>query len=186
MSEWGWNAETIELLWALTKFADKKTYALRNLYLRYAAANDTQGLYRVLLRLSESDSSDLDAKNNLAQISLLLNAEPAYGRKLAEEVYQQNSSNALYATTYAYALYSRGDLSGAMKVMRSLTEEQLQEPAVSAYYGIFLAASGEMEKARHYLALGEKARLLPEEKALLDQAKRRVKSSETTVSSAGS
>ena len=183
VSDWGWNAETIELLWALTKFSEKKTDALRNLYLRYAAANDTQGLYRVLLRISESDSSDFDAKNNLAQISLLLHAEPAYARKLAEEVYHQNSSNALYATTYAYALYSRGDSSGAVKVMQSLTEEQLQEPAVSAYYGIFLAASGEKEKARHYLALGEKARLLPEEKALLDQAKRRVKSSETTVSS---
>ncbi len=183
VSDWGWDAETIELLWALTKFAEKKTDALRNLYLRYAAANDTQGLYRVLLRMSESDSSDLDAKNNLAQISLLLNAEPAYGRKLAEEVYRQDSSNALYATTYAYALYSKGDLSGAMKVMQNLTEEQLQQPAVSAYYGIFLAASGQGEKARRYLERGEKARLLPEEKALLDQAKRRVKSSETTVSS---
>jgi Tfp pilus assembly protein PilF len=183
VSDWGWDAETIELLWALTKFAEKKTDALRNLYLRYAAANDTQGLYRVLLRMSESDSSDLDAKNNLAQVSLLLNAEPAYGRKLAEEVYRQKSSNALYATTYAYALYSKGDLSGAMKVMQNLTEEQLQQPAVSAYYGIFLAASGQWEKARPYLERGEKARLLPEEKALLDQAKRRVKSSETTGSS---
>ena len=185
VSDWGWDDETIELLWALTKFADKKTDALRNLYLRYAAANDTQGLYRVLLRMSESDATDLDVKNNLAQISLLLNAEPAYGRKLAEEVYQQNSSNALYATTYAFALYSKGDLSGAMKVMRNLSEEQLREPAVSAYYGIFLAAGGEMEKARYYLELGEKAHLLPEEKALVDQAKRRVKfrENETSVSS---
>ena len=183
VSDWGWDAEAIELLWALTKFAEKKTDALRNLYMRYAAANDTQGLYRVLLRLRESDSSDLDAKNNLAQISLLLNAEPGYGRKLAEEVYQKNSSNALYATTYAYALYSKGDLSGAMKLMQNLTEAQLQQPAVSAYYGIFLAASGDAEKARRYLALGEKAKLLPEEKALLEQAKRRLQLREAAVSS---
>ncbi len=181
VSDWGWNDEAIELLWALTKFAEKKTDALRNLYLRYAAANDTQGLYRVLLRLCESDASDLDAKNNLAQISLLLNAEPAYGRKLAEEVYQRDSSNPLYVTTYAYALYSKGDVSGAIKVMQNLTEEKLQEPAVSAYYGIFLAASGDTEKARRYLDLGEKAKLLPEERALLDQAKRRVQLREASA-----
>ena len=183
VSAWGWDDETIDLLWALTKFPDKKTDALRNLYLRYVAANDTQGLYRVLLRMTESDASDLDAKNNLAQVSLLLNAEPAYGRKLAEEVYQQNPANPLYATTYAYALYSKGDLSGAMKVMQSLTEEQLQEPAVSAYYGIFLAASGDLDKARHYLERGEKAKLLPEEKALVDRAKRRAQFHEAAVSS---
>ena len=183
VSDWGWNAETIELLWALTKFAEKKTDALRNLYLRYAAANDTQGLYRVLLRLSESDSSDLDVKNNLAQTSLLLNAEPSYGRKLAEDVYRQKPSNPLYVTTYAYAFYSNGDLGRAMKVMQNLTEEQLEQPAVSAYYGIFLAGSGDMEKARHYLERGGKARLLPEEKALLDQAKRRLQSRDASVSS---
>ncbi len=185
VSDWGWNLETIEVLWALTKFSDKKTDALRNLYVRYSAANDTQGLYRVLLRLNESDSSDFDVKNNLAQTSLLLNAEPSYGRKLAEEVYRQNSSNALYATTYAYALYSNGDLNRAIKVMQSLTEEQLQQPAVSAYYGIFLAGTGDVGKARHYLELGEKARLLPEEKALFDQAKRRLQSREAAVSSSG-
>jgi thioredoxin-like negative regulator of GroEL len=182
VSDWGWNAEAIELLWTLTKFAEKKTDALRNLYLRYAAANDTQGLYRVLLRLSESDVSDPDTKNNLAQISLLLNAEPAHGRKLAEEVYRQDSSNPLYVTTYAYALYSKGDLSGAIKAMQDLTEGQLQQPAVSAYYGIFLAGSGDVEKARYYLEGGEKARLLPEEKALLDQAKRRLQSHAATPS----
>jgi tetratricopeptide (TPR) repeat protein len=182
-SDWGWNDEAIEVLWSLTRFAEKKTDALHRLYLRYAAANDTPGLYRVLLRLIENDSNDLVAKNNLAQISLLLNAEPAYGRKLAEEVYRHDSSNALYVTTYAYALYAKADVRGAMKVMEKLTEEQLRQPEVSAYYGIFLAGTGDLEKARAYLERGEKARLLPEEKALLDRAKRRVQMREQAVSS---
>jgi Flp pilus assembly protein TadD len=185
VSEWGWNNEAIELLWTLTRFPDKKTEALRALYLRYVAASDTQGLYRVLLRLIENDPRDLDVKNNLAQTSLLLNAEPGYGRKLAEEVYQKNSSNPLYATTYAYALYSKGDVNGALKVMSLLTPEQLNEPAVSAYYGILLAGSREIEKARPFLERADKAQLLPEEKALVDQAKRRVQSRDAVVSSGG-
>lgn len=185
MGDWNWTTEKTELLWALAKFSDKKTEALRTLYLRYTEANDTQGLYRVLLRLIESDPNDLDVKNNLAQTSLLLNAEPDYGRKLAEEVYQRTPGNPLYATTYAYSLYSKGDAVGALKVMRLLTNEQLEQPAVSAYYGILLVAAGEMEKARHFLKQGEKAQLLPEEKTLLDQAKRRLDLRENVVSSTG-
>ncbi len=185
VSDWGWNAETIELLWLLTRFPDKKTEALRALYLRYAAANNTQGLYRVLLRLAETNSGDLDVQNNLAQISLLLNAEPAYARKLAEEVYRKDSANPFYAATYAYSLYSKGDVNGALKVMANLSEAQLREPAISAYYTIFLASSENVEKASQFVNQGEKAHLLPEEKALLEQAKRRMQMKKSGSSESG-
>jgi hypothetical protein len=45
----------------------------------------------------------------------------------------------------------------------------LRDPAISAYYGICLAA-GRDERARTYLELGQKATLLPEEKALMEKA----------------
>jgi Flp pilus assembly protein TadD len=182
-AEWKWTAETTDLLWALTKFPDRKIEALRKLYSQYAESSDTQGLYRVLVRLNESDGGDLDVKNNLAQISLLLNAEPDYGRKLAEEVYRQVPANPFYATTYAYSLFARGDIKGALGVMEKLKPEQLQEPAVSAYLGIFLAGGGDAKQAREFLERGEKARLLPEERTLLEQAKRRLQSRSAVVSS---
>ncbi len=53
--------------------------------------------------------------------------------------------------------------------MTSLTEDQLSDPTVSAYYGICLAANGD-EKARAYLEFGKKANLLPQEKDLIDKA----------------
>ncbi len=185
ISDWYWTPEKTDLLWALSKFADKKTEALHTLYSQYADANDTQGLYRVLLRLIENDPNDIDVKNNLAQTSLLLNAQPDYGRKLAEEVYQKSPDNPLYATTYAYSLFSKGDNVGALKVMSLLTKEQLEQPAVSAYYGILLVGAGKMEQAQHFLEQGEKAQLLPEEKTLLDEAKRRVRLRENAASSVG-
>ena len=57
----------------------------------------------------------------------------------------------------------------AAKVMSSLTPDQLRDPAISAYYGICLAAVHD-EKARQFLTAGQQAALLPEEKKLIDKA----------------
>jgi hypothetical protein len=48
----------------------------------------------------------------------------------------------------------------------------LREPAIALYYGIILAATGDGDRAAEFLDLGQKARLLPEEKALLEKARR--------------
>jgi hypothetical protein len=78
-------------------------------------------------------------------------------------------ANAAYATTYAYSLLTKGNAKEAAQIMNTLTEEQLRDPAVSAYYGICLAALRD-EKARGFLETGQQAMLLPEEKKLVDKA----------------
>jgi predicted Zn-dependent protease len=169
--EWGWTNEAVELLWQLAKTPEKQLEALHSLYKHYAKQGNTQGLYRVLLRLVELEPADRAGRNNLAQIGLLLDADPARARKMAAELYQDEPSNATYASTHAFALYSQGDVTQALKVMSSLPVEQLQDPGVSAYYGIFLAAAGRRREAEPYLARGATASLLPEEKALVSRAK---------------
>jgi hypothetical protein len=168
-SEWKWDSETVELLWTLAKYPEKQNEALQTLYRYYAKTGDTQGLYRVLVRLSESDPSNLNIQNNLAQVSLLLNANPEESRRSAADVYRKMPSNSAYTTTYAYSLLTKGDAKGAVKIMSSLTEEQLRDPAISAYYGICFAAVHD-QRARAYLEVGQKATLLPEEKGLINKA----------------
>ena len=169
ISEWGWENETTDLLWALSKHPEKQKDAFMALYQHYAKASDTQGLYRVLVRLSELDSTNLNVQNNLAQVSLLLNANPEEARRSAADVYHKSPANPAYMTTYAYSLLTQGNAKEALRIMSSLSEEQLSDPTISAYYGIFLAATGD-EKARTYLDFGKPANLLPEEKALIDKA----------------
>ena len=168
--EWGWKNESVDLLWQLTKYPEVQFEALHTLYLQYTKAGDTQGLYRVLSRLADIDPGNLKVQNNLAQISLLLNADPERARRRAANLYRKEPSNAAYASTYAFSLYAQGDAKNALKVMSRLREDQLQEPPLAAYYGIFLGASGEKAKAREYLELGRQTQLLPEEKTLLDRA----------------
>jgi len=81
--------EMTDLLWALSKHPEKQQDAFVALYQHYAKTADTQGLYRVLVRLSELDSSNLNVQNNLAQVSLLLNANPEEARRVAAEVYHK-------------------------------------------------------------------------------------------------
>ena len=169
ISEWNWEKEMTDLLWALSKHPEKQKDAFVALYQHYAKTTDTQGLYRVLVRLVDMDSTNLNVQNNLAQVSLLLNANPEEARREAAEVYHKAPTNPAYMTTYAYSLLSQGNAKEALRIMSSLSEEQLSDPTISTYYGIFLAANGD-EKARPYLEFGKQANLLPEEKALIDKA----------------
>jgi hypothetical protein len=167
--EWNWDKEMVDLLWSLTTDPEKQRDAVETLYQYYLRNRNTQGLYRTLVRWKDLAPNDLNVQNNLAQVSLLLDADRDEAQKMAADLYHKEPTNAAYVATYAYSLLTKGDANGAAKVMNSLTPEQLRDPSVSAYYGICLAAVHD-EKARDFLATGQQAVLLPEEKKLIDKA----------------
>ncbi len=172
VEKWGWRSEAIELLWVVAKDPVRGEDALRMLYGYFAKNGDTENLYRVLLHQVELRPDDPNVENNFAQLSLLLNLNPDRGQKAAREVFEKDPKNAAYVSTYAFALYAAGDAKKALATIETLTPEQLRKPEIAAYYGIFLAAAGDQARAPEYLALGEKATLLPQEKALIEKARR--------------
>ena len=174
VAEWHWDKETDSLLWDLSKRADSQTEALRTLYKRYTQLGDASGLYRVLNRLLEIEPDDQAVQNNFAQVALLLKADLERAHKLAFDLHQQQPTNPAFATTYAFALFRQGKTAQALAVMNELTPEQISDPSVSLYYGIFLVASGDLEKARPFLQSAEKAPMFPEERQMLGEAKRKM------------
>lgn len=174
-SEWGWRKETTDLLWEMTKFPETRLEALETLYHDAIAAGDTPALYRALSSLIKLKPDDATLQNNLAQVSLLLNADLPHAQKLAVNLHQKEPLNAAYASTYAFALYIKGDTAGALRVLSKLEESQLREPSIAGYYGVFLAASGETAKAREFLQLGASAKLLPEERNMIAKAESSLK-----------
>jgi len=172
VQKWGWRDEAIELFWVAAKDPAKGDDALQALYRYYAGMGASQDLYRVLLHRREFRPEDLIIQNNLAQLSLLLNLDPEQGQRLARDLYEREPANPAYASTYAFALYTRGDMKKALQVFSSLKPEQLRQPEVASYYGVVLAAAGDQQQAEEFLALSESARLLPEERALIDKARR--------------
>jgi predicted Zn-dependent protease len=167
---WGWGREAEEVYMRLAARSETHDLALQTLYKHYADIGDTRSLYTILLRLARDKPDDITIQNNVALLSLLLNVDPNRAHKLARELYAKAPNNPACASTYAYSLYLNKAVSKALSVMNSLSEEQRREPAVAAYYGIILAASGAPASAKHYLQLGRQASLLPEEKELVAKA----------------
>jgi len=171
-SKWGWRGEAIDLLWIVAKDSAKGEQALQTLYQYFIQLGDTQNLYRVLLHLNGLRPSDRDIENNLAQVSLLLQMNMDRGQELARDVHEKDPKNPIYASTYAFALQARGETQKALKVFKDFSDAQLRDPTTALYYGLTLAAAGDNDRAAQFLELGQQASLLPEEKALLEKARR--------------
>ncbi len=169
-AKWRWENESVELLWQLAKDRGQQKGALATLNEYYTEQSDTNNLYKVSSRLLQVSPNDVAARNNFAQLSLLLGVNTDAAETMAKQLHQQSPKDPSFASTYAFALYIRGDQRGALKVMDSLSAEELRRPEIAAYYGVILAAGNERSKAPSFLELGRQAKLLPEEKALVEKA----------------
>ena len=171
-SEWKWEDESEQSLWALLERAPGNRAAIETLSQRYLQKSNTAGLRRIAVHQVKSDPADEDAQNNLAITSLLLGVEADRAMRIAKELHGKHPENAAYASTFAFALHSASRTAEGLRVLESLPSQGLEEPPIAAYYGILLAANRLPEKARHFLNIGREASLLPEEKELMARAER--------------
>jgi predicted Zn-dependent protease len=170
-ANWGWREESAELLWMLTKDAARQHAAFAALYEHYTATGQTGDLLRVATRLLELRPDDVTLMNNFAQLALLLNVDTTRAQDLAQRVFTRDPKNPIFASTCAYALFVKGKPKQALEIMNALAADDLRQPSIAAYYGIILAGTGEKERAREFLALAADAKLLPEERTLLNKAR---------------
>ena len=169
--QWKWEAEAEELLWMFVNRYPNESWAAQTLTVALYSSGRTRPLMMLFNQKVKGAPSDLEAKNNLAVTALLLQANELKPHELAREVYQQAPTNATYASTYAFSLYLQKKPSEALKVMEQLTPQQLEKPSIAGYYGLILQAAGNSTKAKPYLEAASKAKLLPEERKLFEQAK---------------
>jgi len=169
---WGWTDETTDVLWAIAGRVHAEDWPLRILLSDYAARNDTAGVYRVYQALLERHPASVELKNNVATLGLLLGRDLARSQALAREVYVAAKTNAALVSTYAFALHAQGKTAEGLKLMQSFPEAELHRPEIALYYAVMLAGSGKKNAAEPYFAAAEKGQPLPEERRLLDQARK--------------
>ncbi|MBN2505826.1 MAG: hypothetical protein JXQ71_03940 [Verrucomicrobia bacterium] len=174
---WRWHQEREDLLWLIAERFPSEGRALQALEDWYAQRGNTRGLNRLYAHLVSSSLKEVSeslkfvvAKNNLASTLLLLKQQLPRAHELARDVYQVKPDNAAFAATYAYSVHLQGNTAEGIQALETLKPEMLDVPAVAAYYGVLLAANGQADKARKYLELARKGKLLPEELALVEQA----------------
>ncbi len=169
---WQRTQDKEDLLWHIYERHPGERWTLNELGRLYQGEGNTRGLNKLFGVLAELNPKDLDAKNNLAATSMLLKLNLSKAYELAKELYAERPDNAIIASTYAFALHLRGSTPEGLAVLQKLKPESLEDPSVALYYGLLLSASGQPAQARKYLDLAQPAKLLPEEKQLLEAARR--------------
>lgn len=165
---WGWKERTEQVLWKLGPSEWCPRWVMDYLWAAAMARGDTPKLYEVSKLRLKMQPDSAATRNNHLNLALLTGQGSATTVQLAEALFKENPSNVFIASTYGFALYQEGKAKAAASIMQEFKPEQLSDPAVAQYYGIFLAAAGQTERAGEYLQLGTKAKQLPEEKSLVE------------------
>jgi hypothetical protein len=169
---WQRTEDKEDLLWHVYERHPGERWTLGELGRLYQAQGNTRGLNKLFGVQAELNPKDFEAKNNLAATSLLLKLNVTKAYELAKGLYNERPDHAIIASTYAFALHLRGNTREGLAVLQKLKPEALEDPSVTLYYGVLLSASGQPALARKYLDLVQPAKLLPEEKQLLENARR--------------
>jgi hypothetical protein len=162
--------ENEDLLWRITRRFPQERWAFTELRKTYATAGNTSCLYRLALELMNLEPKDWVAKNDFAATAMLLKMNCAKAYATACDLYAERPGDTVITSTYAYSLHLRGRTKEGLEILEKFPLEMLEIPAVSAYYGVLLAADGQTNKACRYLRLARKTELLPEERLLIDQS----------------
>lgn len=170
---WDYAEEAADAWWLIANGNENAKEALTALQRLYKAKQNSHGLLRVAKRALELNPGDLVAANNCASLGLLLTGDNA-ARRLAVKLHAENPANAAFSSTYAFALFTEGKTTEALRQMETLKEAQLRHPAIAAYYFVMLVENGKMERAHAFLSAANRAQLLPEEQQLLTNATRKL------------
>jgi hypothetical protein len=170
IANWRWEDEFEDLLRVTLEDPKEAVWASQMLCQIRAKKKDTEGLRQATADLVKADPENDAAANDYALSSLLLGKNVPQVSRLAQKLYTKHRTEASYVSTYAYSLYLQDQLEEALHVMQSLGQEALEQPDLAAYYGAFLAANGENERAEKFLSLAQGADLFPEERELLNRA----------------
>lgn len=171
-ASWGWKEETERVLWQAVEKFPGQDWPLFSLQHLYTGQRDTAGLRRVFRTIMERNPKDAFARNNFAMVSLLTGTEVATANEYAAELHAAEPNNTAFASTYAFSLYLKGQTQEALRTLRDLGLDRLDDPSLATYYGVFLSALGDKQTARTYFSKSAKAFLLPEEAALVERAKK--------------
>jgi tetratricopeptide (TPR) repeat protein len=170
--QWNWESEDEEILRTIVHEYPDQEWARQALAQSLFANGRTLSLMQLYSQQAKRSPADLAAKNNVAMTALLLRAEELNPYQIALELYQESPTNSTFAATYAFSLYRQGKKTEALKVLDRLDPPQLETASVAPCYGILLEATGNRAKAKKYLDLASKFQMLPEERQLIDSAKR--------------
>jgi hypothetical protein len=170
VESWGWTHESEELWWKLADDEAAPLGALQHLASLCRKSGETEELLRVTERIYRLDPGDMIARNNLAQLRMLLGRDSLETQRISRENAAQYPADWAFNSTYAYSLHLQGRDREGIDLLLHLPGEPQRDPQIAAYLGVLYAATGQTARARPFLELAAAADLLPEESKLVRAA----------------
>ncbi|PYI99364.1 MAG: hypothetical protein DME98_00940, partial [Verrucomicrobia bacterium] len=181
-SKWGLEKESEELWWRVAENPPTRREALEELRRLYRGKNQTAKLYDVLQRLHQSSPNEAPITADLARLGLNTGQNKEQSHQLAKEAYDRAPNEVNCALTYAFSLSRLGRNAEAVRIVESLSPEQLHDPHAAVYVALLLAQAGRIEAANNYIAIADDEKIYPEEEKLLDEAKTNLETAAATPS----
>jgi hypothetical protein len=167
--QWQWREWLPALIERVQPFLCRDTAEVLRWHGLLEQGGRTQDLWLLYQQLMGCQTHWLTL-NNYAALSLLIGRETNQAHAVARRLYLEQPQNEFCAATYAFSLHLQGQSTHGLMVLQRLPRRALERPVVMAYQGILLAAAGQKEAALNVLEKAARAPLLPEERALLNQA----------------
>ena len=167
-ARWQLADERLDLFWLLFQKFPRDQWIATALKQHCQTTGNTAGLRRIFQQQTTTYPNNLEIKNDLTYINLLLRMNLSEGGTSAAKLHAQRPADPAIASTYAFALHLKGRNADGLAVMQKLPAAALEQPAIALHYGILLSATGDKVAAQHYLNIAQRETgLLPEEKQLL-------------------
>ncbi len=172
-TKWGLIPEAEQLWLQVSKNTPTRREALDALVQIYRQKNDLPNLYKTMERLHESSPNEIGAMADYARLGMLIERNASESHRLAKEAYDKEPNDVNCAVTYAFSLYSHGRTGEGIDILKKLPNEKLHDSHAAVYVAILLLDENQPELAKEYLEAAQHGPLFPEEKRLLDEAKKK-------------
>lgn len=169
---WRWEARAELALKKLS--ADERTplWVLDALWVIAKKSGDAIELHRLSRLIVKARPKSPTARNNFIHFSLLRRTDEATTDQFAADLFTERPDDIRCATTYALSLFLQNKVFKALEIMQRFPSEELRDPEVAIYYGIFLLAAGDSPQAAEFLTIAQGTNLLREQTDMIATVKR--------------
>jgi len=185
-SKWNLPSESEELWLRLAKNPPMRREALNALWQLYRAKNEVGKLYQILQRLHESSPNEPPITADLARLGLNIDRNMQQSQDLAKEAYDRAPNEINCAVTYAFSLDRLGRNAEGLEIIKKLPPSQLHDPHAAVYVALLLVDANQLDAAKEYIDAAYDGKIYPEEKKLLDEARAKLATAESSPSPSAS
>jgi cytochrome c-type biogenesis protein CcmH/NrfG len=168
--QWKWPEERYDVIWKLFAVLPTNTTVQQALIVAEKRAGRTGNLNKIFSRIVDVEPGDALAKNNFAYTSLLLDANVTRANSIIQQLVQTMPKNPFIVTTYAFSLFKQQKYDEALAKLETLTPTELSIPDRVLLRAVFLAHTGQSDRALEMLRGIDLKPFLPEEQQLAQKA----------------